>query len=444
MSDATICIQRNADSWVALGSKPKRWADLLCDVARIDRALPRGRGKEVAILCEDRYFFAASLFACWRRGKTALLPSGESRGSFAERHAIPSVLHDGQSEGIDVAALLDRAPRSSDGEAPNGPILIEARRHLLTIFTSGSTGEPAAYEKTGTQILNEASLLTSLFGFGSDTRVLSTAPSHHIYGLLFGVLAPLLGTSAFSRATPRYPDSVARQWAGCEANVLVSLPVHLAGIATLRRSALPGIREIFSSGAPLPPETADAVESTFARKVTEILGSTETGGMAWRKGGQDWRPMPGVEIGADEGGHLLIQSPFLAAGVKQPLRVADRVEVSENGHFRHLGRTDSVVKIGGERVSLNEVESHLRSIPGVSDVKVIAVPVGGLRQYELWSAVVAPGLEVARLRSELMRSMRPVAVPRRFRLVSDLPRELNGKITHGGVRQLFENGSGGD
>src|SRR5205085_1981505 len=133
--------------------------------------------------------------------------------------------------------------------------------------------------------------------------------------------------------------------------------------------------------------------------VTEVLGSSETGGIAWRQGGPQgpdaaWQPFPGVAVAADDDGAMQLRSPFAAMNGQTWVRGADRIRARADGRFDLLGRADGVVKMGGSRVALAEVERALREIPGVTDAAVISVDTPSSRQHELWAAVVAPALTV--------------------------------------------------
>jgi 3-hydroxymyristoyl/3-hydroxydecanoyl-(acyl carrier protein) dehydratase len=120
---------------------------------------------------------------------------------------------------------------------------------------------------------------------------------------------------------------------------------------------------------------------------------------------------------------------------------ADRIELGEQGTFRHLGRTDGVVKIAGKRVSLSELELRLRSIPGVRDAAVTAVAVESGRGNEIWAAVAGEALAPPAIRSALLQWFDPVVLPRRLRLLEALPREATGKLPRQRLLSLFEGAS---
>jgi 4-coumarate--CoA ligase (photoactive yellow protein activation family) len=430
-------LARPPDHPVAVGDAGPRTVAHLGDAsARVARAL-RGRAPgDVLLIFEDRFAFAAALLGAWRAGRAVLLPPNgqpETIRTLAGRPEVAAFLHDraGSSEGELLGALLAGAP---DAE-PAGPLAPGAR--VATLATSGTTGDPQLLPKTAAQLLGEAATLVAEFGLEPSDRVLATVPSHHIYGLLFGVLAPLRAGAAFVRETPVHAEAVAAAMQRHAATHLASVPAHLRSLEALAPAAR-SPRRVFSSGAPLPEETARVVARVLGVAVTEVYGSSETGGIAWRDDpGAPWRPFRGVKVAADPEGRLLLESPLLAPGSPRPLPCADRIALREDGRFDLLGRTDGTVKVGGKRVALGEIEARALAVPGVRDAAAHAEAVGGARGTEVWLAVAATGVEAGRVRAELARWLDPTTLPRRIRIVEGLPREENGKLTRRRLRELF-------
>jgi acyl-coenzyme A synthetase/AMP-(fatty) acid ligase len=469
---------REPESPFALGETPRTWRNLLDDAALLVSRGIVSRGAEVMVACNDRYLQTVVSLACWRAGGVAALPPNgrqETIDGLCAARGISLVVHDGGGTGgLDVRPLLEEAGAQGPGASTGAleALVFAADQPLVCVYTSGSTGQHVACRKTARQLLGEAEVLARLFDVGPGARVLATVPPHHIYGLLFGVLVPFMGGGAFLRSTPLQAVAVVAQAREYGATVLVSVPAHLRGLAEGIAGELPPTRRIFSSGAALEPRVAVRVALATGRAVTEILGSTETGGIAWREAAADdagatapqpadalWRPLPGVrvEAGADEatggaiggagggagggaiggarGGAIVVWSPFAETS---PYVGADRVRLAADGRFAWLGRADGVVKIGGSRVAAAEIERLLRELPDVRDAAVVAVETGGARGHELWAAVETTTQSVATLRAALLRRVETVAVPRRFRLVAALPREANGKLPRGRLLALFD------
>ncbi|MGI5860841.1 MAG: AMP-binding protein [Myxococcales bacterium] len=419
------------------GASDRTAADLMRDVAAIAAALPPADPPgEILVICQDRYHFTAALLAAWQVGHAVALPPNgqpETVRALSSQPNVRMLLHDTEEgDGLDLRTLLGRA----DGPRAE-PRPIEPERHVATLYTSGSTGSHKPCRKGAAQLLGEAAMLVKAFGLGPGTRVLATVPGHHIYGLLWSVLVPLSAGGSFVRETPFHAETVAARLAATGANLLASVPAHLRGLELL--AELPNLERVVSSGAPLPAETARMVRERFGMKVTEIFGSSETGGIAWRdEPERPWEPLPGAAVSADPEGRLLLDSPFLPPEARRPHPCDDRIEMLDEGRFRLLGRLDGVVKIGGKRISLAEIERRLLACEGVKDAAALSVQVQSARGAEIWAAVVAPGRTVAQIKSELRRWLDPVTLPRRIKLVEKLPREENGKLTRSKLQALLD------
>lgn len=461
-------VAHTAAQVVALGGERDcTGGDLLRDVRAVAAQLPpAGPGSEVLVVCGDRYHVAVAALAAWERGHAVALPPNgapETVRELRRRAGVVALLHD-----TDAADLFDLRPwiAAAPPLEPDAPGLaaIAGDRVLATVYTSGSTGAHQACPKTAAQLLGEAATLARCFGVEAGRRVVATVPPHHLYGLLFSVLMPLAAGASFVRDTPLHAETVAATARRHHADVLVSVPIHLRSLTVLDPGELPPLWQVFSSGAALPAETAAALGGQLGLAVTEIYGASETGGIAWRRhpaGGDGhgledmfeapaWQPLPGVGVEADPGGRLLLRSPFLPPDAAVPFVCADQIERGEDGRFRLLGRRDGVLKIGGKRVALAEVEQRLLAQPGLADAAVAAVAAPGPRGQEIVAAVVArdPALDaaevVARVRHGLLQWFDPVVVPRRIKVVPRLPREASGKLTRAALLALFDRSGGKD
>jgi 4-coumarate--CoA ligase (photoactive yellow protein activation family) len=412
-------------------------SELVFHVAELVRRLPEApRGARVLLACGDRYAFSVGLLACWVRGLVAVLPSN---GQPATVHALAesthavALLHDRDGgQGLDVREVLSL---TGSGSLPLTLATGEADTAVIA-FTSGSTGEPQAHPKSLSQLLEETGTLVARFEL-EGARVVSAVPAHHLYGLLFGVLVPLVAGGAMSRVSPLLPRELVALVHAERADVLVAVPPHLRALADDADVSWPFMRRAFSSGAPL----ADAVALRLSQRglrVTQVLGSTETGGIASRDAPDEpFRPLPRVQLHVSDDGSLSVDAPWLPADMPRPMPTQDRVELVPGG-FLHLGRVDHVVKVGGRRVDLGDVEARLRALPGVRDARVLARADSGARGTELLAVVEGEGLDARALKRQLAAHLDPVTLPRRFRFVHALPRTAAGKVSQAELLALFD------
>ncbi len=431
-------LQRDIDTVVAVGGAGRRTvAHLRDDIARLAAALPEATEHSRALLVfrGDRYAFLASLLAAWSRGHIVALPPNTARDTIAALSEDPTVevLHDLDSAyGIDVRTLLgNEAP----GDPPLPPLTAPRDSVIATLFTSGSTGPMSRCDKTAAQIIGEAQMLASTFPYEPGGVVVPTVSPGHIYGLLFGVLAPLIAGAPFVRETPMHGTEIVDLVDKHTATILVSVPIHLRALTVADAGSMPTLNCVFSSAAPLRPEVAAEFASRH-RSPIEILGSTETGGIAFREQsrGPDWKPLPGVAIRI-HGDTLHVRSPWAATPKSEWTVTADRARAATDGAFTHLGRSDGVVKVAGRRVHLADIESRLLAVDGVSDGAVLAIPTAGDRGHLLLAAV--SGLDEDSVRDALREQLDDASMPRRIRSFETLPREANGKLQRSEALRMF-------
>lgn len=383
--------------------------------------------KRVLLLCEDRFLFTAALLGAKVAGCQVLLPP--HRGKLA-RGALGSdalVAHDSDEEnGFDVRTL---APVAGPFE-----LVVNASDGFVELFTSGSTGEPEAYRKSARQLLGEAEALVEVLSLTPSSRIVATVSPQHIYGLLFGVLAPLRAGASFSRETPRFPRTLESCVETHRATHLVAVPAHLQGCTEWSASARP---LLVTSGAPLREDLAQELSKKGFRGF-DVLGSSETGGYGLREiqGSGAFRGLPGVRFEQRSEG-VLLWSPFLT-DPDEPFPLTDALEFSPDGTFRHLGRVDDVVKVGGKRVALGEIESIARSLPGVLDAWCVAEATEDTRGQRLTLLAVAPGYSEPLLLERLRGALDAALVPRRIRLVDRLPELPSGKRDRRAARALLD------
>lgn len=318
----------------------------------------------------------------------------------------------------------------------------------ITFFTSGSSGTPKAVERTLEQMETEVRVLESLWG-GAPGPVLGTVTHQHIYGLGFRIVWPVMaGRPSADRRTDFWEQLQDRLAPG---TMFISSPAHLT------RLPGPGFLDrcrpqmIFSAGALLPLEAAQACDRLFGTVPIEILGSTETSAVAWRQqrtGDTLWTPLHGVAVAVDQAGCLTVESPFVEPGLR--ITMGDRIEMAEPGTFRLLGRADRVVKVEGVRVSLTRVEEALADLEEVGET---AVAVLLHRRGRIGAAVVlsptgtsalaeqGPFRLSRRLRAALAGRLDSIERPKFWRFVRTLPMNSQGKRVDADVRALFDTSS---
>ena len=397
--------------------------------------------RRYALCIDDPFDFACALFALFACGKEPVIPANATPGYLADLADVyDAVLTDADlPRGVrDVDADAD-ASHTIDPQAP------------LTLYTSGSSGAPKPIRKTLAQFNAEVHTLEKQWGaLVGDATMLASVPHHHIYGLLFRVLWPLAAGRAFDRAISIEPLHLQAQIEQCGATVVVSTPAQLS-----RWPALPGFaaltpapRAFFSSGGPLALEAAQEYAAAYGAAPLEIYGSTETGGIAWRRQDQTdaWQPVVGIEVRRDEDGALNVRSPHLDHTGWH--RTDDKIAFDADGRFRLQGRLDRVLKLDGKRVSLPELEARLALHPYVAQAAIVPLEGASRERVGAVVALTEAGCEALRGdgRVQLARTLRRhlaayfdvVVLPRHWRFRLTLPFDARGKLPVAAVAAAFE------
>jgi len=419
------------------GEQERTVGELLSDVGALSNGLREREEREWGIYLEDAFDFLTAFLALLQAGKRPiLLPNKQP--DFLERLDLQAVLLQGEFEALKAHWNKD-IPGAVSGQG-------------MSLYTSGSTGKPKEIGKTLNNLEAEIQNLETVFGSQlADAVVLSTVSHQHIYGLLFQVLWPVCAGRVFDSRAQFFPSDLKARMEGFPRFALISSPSHLQRLDELLdlQAHREQVCALFSSGGPLQRSSALRLSEVLNQGVVEVFGSTETGGVAYRTQSSSsnshlWTSFPEIELRIGEDGCLCLRSPYI--DTTRWFRMDDRVRFAEDGRFELLGRADRVVKVEGKRVSLREVEERLQASPLVGEAG--AVLLQGRRSY--LGVVLVPSEEgkdrlgelgvsnfKSLLKAELAGYFERVVLPRKWRIVSSMPRNSLGKTTQESLQNLF-------
>ena len=393
--------------------------------------------RHVAVHLEDAADLAVALLGAWRAGVRVLLPA-DLQAQTRQRWAAD----------VDLW-LTDQPGDTHPGDLQQAPMdaaELDLDHCWLSLCTSGSSGEPKRIEKTLRQLSNEVQALEHLWGADlGPACMIGSVATQHIYGLLFRVLWPLCAGRTFVRRQLAFPEDLQRASREQPAFAWVASPALLKRMGdNLDWPALSCVRRVFSSGGALPAEAAQSLQQRLGQWPTEIFGSSETGGIAWRQGSGLWQPFADVELSQDSDGALLIASPYLPTGHVE--HTADAARIAEDGRFELLGRLDRIVKLEEKRISLPMLEQALVAHDWVSEARLGVVQEN---RASLGALLVLSdaGLRALRnqgrravtegLRRHLSEHCETLALPRRWRWLRQLPLNAQGKLPQAEVEALL-------
>lgn len=299
-----------------------------------------------------------------------------------------------------VRSALDGGPALLLG-APESVAVPEGTAAVVT--TSGSTGYPKQVA------LSAAALRASAEGtagrIGRGRWLLALAPTY-VAGLQVVVRSVLAGADPVTIPPSSSPETfadAARALTASAGPVFTSLvPAQLSRLLQAdsrpARAALRSFDAVLVGGQEVPSALADRAREAGVR-IVRTYGSSETcGGCVY-----DGVPLDGVRVRID-GSEVQVSGATLADGyLGDAARTAAAFPTDPDGVrwyrtgdtgtldgavLRVTGRRDNVIVSGGVNVSLDRVETAVRSVPGLADAVVIAV------EDERWGqvpAIAAPG-----------------------------------------------------
>ncbi len=423
----------------------------------------------------------------YRYGATAIDRRAEVE---AIRRALPSL------EAILHLPYLDERPlpgalrwhevREATGEpVEHEPVAFD--HPLYVLFSSGTTGLPKPIvHGTGGILLEHWKALALHHDLGRDDRFFwFTTTGWMMWNLLVSGL--LVGATLLCfDGNPRHPDLTTLWRLAAESGCTLfgaSAPFLMAcrkeGLRPSRLGPLQQVRQVGSTGAPLPPEgfrwVADELPGV---QVNSTSGGTDvctafvgTNPLVPVWEGEISRPLLGCDVAAwsDRGGEvpvgtegeLVLRTPIPSMPVGlwgdedgSRLRATyfdrfpglwshgDWIRFTERGSCVISGRSDATLNRGGVRIGTSELYSVVEGFPEVTDSLVVHLDEDDTLVLFL---VLAPGCAASsdeRLDEEIRRAIRtelsPRHVPDRIETVADVPRTLSGKKLEVPVKRILE------
>lgn len=426
-------------------SDDRRWTlgQLRGDVSAVTACLQQQEGDRWALCFDSSYLFIVALLATLHAGKTPVLPGHSRESQLEEQKGLFSGVLSDRPLNVRGRLLVVKSGRRSATPFTPLPAIDDTR--VIELFTSGSTGKPEPVIKTLAQLDLEARLLAAQFGERlRGCCVVASVVPQHLYGLTFRIVLPM------SLGLPLHAQMLtyAEQLAALEPSkryLFISSPAFLKRLDT--RLAPPPVAVLVSAGGVLAWESACASHRWLGIWPDEIYGSSETGVLAWRQrqsAKRLWQPFPGVRIRRlDDAFHVI--SPLI---LEPEGRVLDDIlHLEDNGQFSLMGRRGRVVKIEDKRISLSEVEQRLLALEGVCDAAALPVMRDGRQTIGALLVLNDAGREqlcqrgrkaqVLAWRRALRPWLEPVAIPRDWRIIDEMPVNSMNKRVYAQLQELF-------
>lgn len=384
----------------------------------------------------------------------------------------------GPDEAVEANGSLSFARLvTSDARAPATAGAIPLDLAAL-IYTSGSTGRPKGVMMTHQSMVFAAESISRYLRYGPGDRILCFLPLAFDYGLYQLLMSVHVGATLLLERTFTFPPRVIDLARREQATVFPGVPTVYASLLSLARRkelVLPAIRTVTNTAAALPPDHVERLRRIFPNaRIYLMYGLTECKRVSYlepelidEKPGSVGKAIPGTEVlvlnesgertEPGEVGILHVRGPHVMQGYwrrpdlsaemlreaelpgERVLCTQDLFRTDEEGFLYFVGRSDDIIKTGGEKVSPVEVESALCTIDGIAEAAVIGVPDELLGEAVHAFVMLEPGAsltdsDVKRLCRDRLESF---MVPNRVELVTELPRTESGKVRKKDLPRAF-------
>lgn len=417
------------------------------DVTLLVETLRQQEGERWALCFENSYLFIVALLASLHAGKTPVIPGHSRVSQLEEQQALFSGVLSDRTLGFHGKLIVVASSHQTARRWAPLPAIDESR--FVELFTSGSTGTPRRVIKHIVSLDREARLLADRFGERlTGCSVVASVVPQHLYGLTFRIVLPMALGLPLHAAMLYYAEQLAalphdRHY------LFISSPAFLKRLDT--ELPAPPVRMLISAGGMLPWCDVATTAGWLNICPDEIYGSTETGILAWRHRQQDnvpWLAFPGV-IFHQEDEACRVTSPLIHEA--EGLQLDDILHFDSEGLFSIAGRRGRVVKIEEKRISLNEIERRLLELDGICEAAALPVTRGGRQGIGallvLDEAVRQRGYMQDKKAQEfawrraLLPWLEPVAVPRYWRIVDEMPVNSMNKRVYAQLEELFHENS---
>ncbi|MFD9355186.1 (2,3-dihydroxybenzoyl)adenylate synthase [Streptomyces sp. NPDC060031] len=328
------------------------------------------------------------------------------------REQVPGLRHVlvAGGDGGPHTALADVEGAGRRSPLPPGAFAVpDPRGPAVLLVSGGTTGLPKLIPRTHDDYAYNVRASAELCALHPGTVYLAALPVAHNFALACpGAIGTLLAGGTVVLSASPDPETVFPLIERHRVTVTAVVPP----LAALWSQAAEWSPEDLGSlvllqvgGARLGPETARRVQSTLGCELQQVFGMAEgllcmtrPGDDAERTATTQGRPLSpddeirvvdtdGRDVPGGEVGELLTRGPYTLRGYYRAeeynrtaftadgfYRTGDLVRMLPGGDIVVEGRRKDLVNRGGDKVSSDELEGHLRAHPAVLDAAVVPVP----------------------------------------------------------------------
>jgi long-chain acyl-CoA synthetase len=308
-----------------------------------------------------------------------------------------------------------------------------------------------------------------------DDRLLSPLSFAFSYGLYQLFMSVTVGATLYTTQTS-YPAALAERLITEHITTFPGVPTLFSSLIALAQTGLafPNLRCVTNAAAALPVAFLPQLRMLFPNaRIFNMYGQTECKRVSYLEPellnehpDSVGRAIPGTEVfllseagepvPSGQPGILHVRGPHVMMGYwQQPeqttqalrpgrypgeriLCTGDYFRLDESGLLYFVSRSDDIIKTRGEKVSPNEVEEVLYTLPDVLEAAVIGVPHPLLGEAVQAYLVLKPGtsLTAQLVKRTCLARLEAAKVPSEVYFVETLPKTASGKVRRQSLRDV--------
>ncbi len=331
---------------------------------------------------------------------------------------------------------------------------------LAIMFTADSLGDPKGVLRTADNFDAISENVIESLKIEKTSKILTAVPLYHAYGWDLGLLPTLRTGATMFLEEEISARRVAKLLRDHTIDVLPGTPTmygELCRLPTAKPLKVKNPRFV-TGGSSLEPDVAESFHDKYNVKVISCYHSTEAGvvsmdlltkhphsvgktvgdvevklttetgtrltigkeGILWARGKSLSRKAVGPYEDIDSTSKASkVRKKQKLVGIGETdgdgwLRTGDRAKTDRASRLYLVGREDDVVKVGGKRVALGEVEGCLESFPNVKEAQALVVTDPHSGAFVVARVVTARECEPEELIDHCARNLAPYKVPRRI------------------------------
>jgi len=313
----------------------------------------------------------------------------------------------------------------------------------ITVHTSGSTGTPKAIALPKDKVRNSARMTGQYLGLGEDSTALLSLSANYIAGKMMIVRALENGWHLWATEPSNQPlNAVPTE---LQLDLVAWVPSQLQAMLDVRdpilNQRIQSISNIILGGSPVQPDLAETLKH-YPNRIFETFGMTETiSHIAMKRlSGPEAQGFfettdPRIILGQDERDCLVVIAPNLADA---PVITNDIIELTDERHFRWLGRVDNVVNSGGIKLFPETLEQQIQPIiqqrfflAGIADVQL------GQKLVMVLESPPLSHTAEEQLKAQLQTTLTRYEMPRTIYTVDQLEETATHKINRTATLNLL-------